>query len=275
MDEQEIQRIARIARNVQRDFIQQAVRIANEVQLDAAVRTVVRTARELQPALEEAARASAAFFEVFASVTPPNWKRLTHPQIFDAVELMSRTGWCLIWTPPSEVIVGILEAPTAENRRQVLLAAEGKILDDLEMLLEGIEKEELLHLRDAVEEARQAHLSGFFKASQSLSAATLSTTLHEQLREKSHGKVAEAFRRANEEEAPIRDFRWIAVQGAVAKTLEDYQPVKGIPERSDFNRHATAHRVKEPQYRQVNSLSALMLLTGLLLEIESLPNGTD
>ncbi len=50
----------------------------------------------------------------------------------------------------------------------------------------------------------------------------------------------------------------------------DYHPLTGKPERSDFNRNATAHRVKEPQYRQVNSLSALMLVISLLIELDTL-----
>jgi hypothetical protein len=50
--------------------------------------------------------------------------------------------------------------------------------------------------------------------------------------------------------------------------LDHYNPATGRPERSDFNRHASAHRVKEPQYRQMNALSALMLVASLLLELD-------
>jgi hypothetical protein len=75
---------------------------------------------------------------------------------------------------------------------------------------------------------------------------------------------------ADQQEAEIRDFRWIAIQGAVAKVLEDYHPVTGRPERSDYNRNASAHRVKQPQYRQVNALSGLMLLVSVLVELDEL-----
>jgi hypothetical protein len=270
MDPEDIARYVRLAKQAQLDVVRQARRLLDDVKADAALRTVQRTAQTVGPMLQAATKASAMFFEQFTAAMPPNWRPLTNPQIFDAVELMAGTGWSLVWTPPSETVVAILNAPDAEARRSILLSVEGKVLVDLEQLLDEIATEDLLRLRNAAEESRQAYLSGFFKASQALTATTLSTTLHEQLREKSHAKVAKMFRAAGETEARVRDFRWIAVQGAVAKALDDYHPVTGRPERSDFNRNASAHRVKEPQYRQVNALSGLMLLVSVLVELDQL-----
>lgn len=95
------------------------------------------------------------------------------------------------------------------------------------------------------------------------------------LGEKSHRKASRHFREADEREASIREFRWVAVQIAVGKALDEYNPATGRPERSDFNRNASAHRVKRPQYRQVNALSALMLVTALLLELNDFPRGEE
>lgn len=67
----------------------------------------------------------------------------------------------------------------------------------------------------------------------------------------------------------------MAVQQALGKVLDDYNFVTGRPERSDFNRNASAHRVKASQYSQVNALSALMLVTALLLELNDLPEDEE
>ncbi len=62
---------------------------------------------------------------------PPNWEALTIPEIKRVRELMIGTGWSLVWTPPADVVREIIDAPDAETRRGVLLAAEARIVDDL------------------------------------------------------------------------------------------------------------------------------------------------
>jgi CelD/BcsL family acetyltransferase involved in cellulose biosynthesis len=124
MDPEDIAHYLRQFRQIQLDVFQQAQRLLNDVNVDAALRTVRRTAQTVGPMLEAAAKSSAIFLEEFSAAVPPNWQRLTNPQIFDAVELMARTGWSLVWTPPSESVVAILEAPDADARRSLLLSAE-------------------------------------------------------------------------------------------------------------------------------------------------------
>lgn len=95
------------------------------------------------------------------------------------------------------------------------------------------------------------------------------------LGEKSHRKASCHFRDADQREASTREFRWVALQPAVGKALDEYNPATGRPERSDFNRNASARRVTRPQYWQGNALSALMLVTALLLELNDFPGDEE
>jgi hypothetical protein len=202
---------------------------------------------------------------------PPNWRNLSIPELVCVRDLMSRTGWSLVWTPPGEVVKQIIDERDAEARRELLLAAEARVVEDLDRLVPTVARPELADLREATREALEAYRGGLFRSSQALSAALLSSALHEQLGFKSHTEAAKVFRETDPERAGFRQLRYEAVLLAVGKAIEPgYNPLTDRPQRSDFNRHATAHRVKEPQYRQVNALSALMLLVSLLIELDSL-----
>jgi hypothetical protein len=276
MDFDQAERYLQVIRSSQLQIMERAQRFLADPATERAMRAAGRVFRETGSALlRDALRASREFVEEFSAAMPENWRDLTNPQVFAAVELMAGTGWSLLWTPPGEIVVDLLETRDPEVRREILLGAEPEVLFDLDRLLGRIDKPALKTLHEATRESLEAYRSRFFSASQALSASILSSTLHEHLREKSHGKIRKQFLEANGKEAPIREFRWVALQLAVGKVLEDYHPVTGSPERSDFNRHASAHRVKEPQYRQVNALSALMLVASLLFELNGMPGSGE
>jgi hypothetical protein len=276
MDFDQVARYLRQIERSQSNLVERVQRMLREPATERALRGAGKVLRETGPALlRDVLRASTAFTEAFEATMPENWRGLTNRQVFEAIDLMARTGWSLLRTPPAETIVELLETRNPVVRRQILLDAEPRILYDLDRLLRRIEKPSLLPLREATQESLESYRSGFFSCSQALSASILSSALHEQLGEKSHGKARRRFLEANEKEASIREFRWVAVQQAVGKVLDNHNPVTGRPERSDFNRNASAHRVKTPQYSQVNALSALMLVTALLLELNDLPEDED
>lgn len=261
--------VNRALRKYQELRIEQAERAIKAVQ-SSGVERALNVARELfreigPELLRQALRASSEFASEFGAAMPDNWQRLTNPEIFDAVALMKDTGWSLVWTPPADTISALLNAEDRDAQRAILLGAEGRIIVDLDRQLERIDDPDLGGFRQAVRESLEAYRSGYFKASQALAAAILSSVIHEHF-EESFGGMRRRFRAAGEQDAPVREFRWIAVQSALVTALGNYDPLTGKPERPDFNRHASAHRVLDPQYRQVNALTALMLLVSLLVE---------
>lgn len=271
MDFDQVERYLREFRRSRIEIVERVQRMLSDPGTERALQDAGRIMRETGSALiQEALRASKDFADAFAAAMPDNWHGLTNLQVFAAVELMEGTGWSLLWTPPAETVIEILGTREPDHRREILVGAESRILFDLGEMLNRVEEPSLQGLREASKESLEAYRSGFFSPSQALSASILSSALHEHLGERSHRKVRKRFLEANERAASIREFRWVAVQVAVGKVLEEYDPATGLPERSDFNRHASAHRVKEPQYRQVNALSALMLVSALLLELNEM-----
>lgn len=263
-----LERFLRSVDALRTDAIKRVRRLTSDPAAERAIRTIRDEILERAPRVIRAAQqASERFRRAFEDALPSNWKELEDDQVFAAVELMAGTGWSLLWTPGPAVVVAILVAEDANARRAALLEAEDEVLRDVDQMLAGIDTEELVGLRNALAEALEAHRQDLHKAAQALTTATLSSILHEHFLERSHAKIRKNHL-LDEGDLLIEDFRWAAVQRAVAKALEEYDPVKGRPERSDFNRHASAHRVKEPQYRRVNSLSALMLVASVLKELD-------
>lgn len=233
-------------------------------------RTLQRYARawdEVGPEIvEELARASQEWLSHLDAAVPPNWRELTHPQMFAAIDLMHGVGCSLVGTPPAPVIEELLDAPTGDDRRAILLRAASTITSDVDEALCRLAGTEHHECANAAREALAAWRSGHHRASQALTTAALTTTLHEHMQQRSHTKIRAEFLQAQMDQGELSDFRWIAVQGAVARVLDPYDPLLAPP-RSDYRRNASAHRVAHPQYRPANALSAIMLLTSLMVEL--------
>lgn len=118
----------------------------------------------------------------------------------------------------------------------------------------------------AAVEALAAYSSGYFLASQALSTAALTSAISNHFGIVGFKAARETFRNFDPDEDGLRLFRFASVMQALATAIEVHQA--GDPPRHRFNRHNAAHSLGEPQYRQVNSLTALMLLVSVELELE-------
>jgi hypothetical protein len=180
---------------------------------------------------------------------------------------MERTGWCLTATPPSDVLVELVEADDDASRGALLLASEGQILHDLDRELRSIDAAPLPLVHRGAREALEAHNSGLFLAAQALSANALAALLERQgpFNMRTLGAARGFLAKLDIEEAGLREIRFYAVAGAVRRVLANYHP--GGPMPTMFNRHASAHALSADQYSQLNSLTAVMLLIGFLREV--------
>lgn len=67
---------------------------------------------------------------------------------------MIGTGWSVVWTPPHDVLVDILGVGLdPEARREALLRAEPRVVEDLDRLIAGVERPELGDLAVATRES--------------------------------------------------------------------------------------------------------------------------
>jgi hypothetical protein len=161
MDFEQIQGYLRDFSRSRTEIIERAQRILSDPGTEKVLRDAGRIMRETGTELvRDALRASRDFAEAFALALPDNWHGLTNPQIFAAVELMEGTGWSLLWTPPGETVIEILETRDPVRRREILLGAEARILFDLDEMLERIGEPSLQNLRAAARESLEAYRSG-------------------------------------------------------------------------------------------------------------------
>jgi hypothetical protein len=224
-------------------------------------------AESARPLVEGLARLAVDFREAYDEGVPAVWQRLDTPQLWQVIKLMERTGWCLTATPPSEVLAELVAAEDDERRRALMLANEGRILDDLDRELRGIDSAPLPLVHRGAREAFEAHNSGLFLAAQALSANALAALLEREgpFSMRNLGAARALLSTLDVEEAGLREIRFCAVAAAVHRVLANYRP--GDPTPTLFNRHASAHSLNAEQYSQLNSLTAVMLLIGFLREV--------
>jgi hypothetical protein len=205
---------------------------------------------------------------------PPNWRTGGVAGPLAIATLMRESGLSLAWTPPVPVLEQIMATDDLEERRRILLAAEGIITDDLDAFIRAADHPKIEHLREAARQALESYRSGYFWAAQALSSTAISSALHHNLGHESFKDARDEFEKRHPREAGLRDFRLAAVLSAVLRALDRYRPPDDpVPDR--FNRHASSHYVGPPQFNQPNSLNAVMLLVSLLRELDSIAKLED
>jgi hypothetical protein len=182
------------------------------------------------------------------------------------VELMRETGWSLARTPPTDVLVDLLDAPDVEAQERVLVAAETMIVEELDRLLRGNQSPSFPDVHAAAVEALAAYSSGYFVASQALSTVALTSVIHNHSRPARLKAVRIALKQFDPDKDGLRLFRFASVMRALGTALDEWWHTH--PPRERFNRHNSAHSLGTPQYRQVNALTSLMLLVSVELELE-------
>jgi hypothetical protein len=251
----------------------QAIEVAR-VDFDRITHAAFKTASEaaaaiVQQTIQQTSRAVSEWLEDAKGAVPPNWQMLTWPQIWDAGELMGELGWSLVWAPTGTQVEQILNAATLEERKQILLRSEGEIIAILDDLLAKIQNDDFVEVANSAREALEVYRGGHFRAAQTLSAATLSTIVHDLLGHRHARDARRAFRRDFSPDAVgLRLYRLAVILDAASTALTGYDAV-GSQRRQTFNRAETVHRVLPPQHSQVNSLTALMLVATLIFELQT------
>lgn len=216
-------------------------------------------ARAMLPALEEIRRS-------WEESQPRNWRDLELNSIMEAIDVMSETGFCLVWTPRAAIVQAVLDAEPSQ-RSEVLRARSAEILDDLEAVLAEVTAAELADPRRATDQAIAAFRAGLFVPAQATAAVVFSHFIAATLRRRTKTALA-LFKEEDPKDATIYEFRLRAIYAAAAKALERYNPVPNTPLRVNFNRHSSLHRVMPEQYTELNALVGLMLVVPLLRELD-------
>lgn len=214
---------------------------------------------QLRPILEQWKRA-------WEEALPPNWEGFEPEDISSVVQLIEKTGYCLVWIPRAEILRDIMAAGDAETTK-ILLAHREEALDDASALLAEVGDDDLALEREAAEEAIRTLRDGHTKAAQALASSVFTSTAHK-LFEMGTSAIRKRMEETHPDDAGISQLRLRAIFLAGARAFAEFRPDRARPVRRQFNRHNTAHRITAQQWTEANALSAIMLASAFVRELD-------
>jgi hypothetical protein len=210
---------------------------------------------------------------------PGNWHEIPVDVLVKAREVIKTEGIPLAWVPRPEVVTELVEAADRDARYSILAARRREIAEDCIAVLKEVTRDQLQVLVRYTSEAAQDLGDGRLLGAQSAANCLLDTLMYD-LTIRGH-----IFTRGNtglyraykehieklEDEESVRWFRVGCTLLPLMPVLKSFDGSKGaIPEKipTDFNRHASTHRVDPLQYTETNAVVAVMLMTSLLRETQ-------
>ena len=197
---------------------------------------------------------------------PRNWKDFEFEEIEATIARVRATGFSLAWVPRTVVLREVLDAPE-EDTAEVLLAHREELIADLNECLAEITSERYTHEREAALAAVASFTNGHPEAAQALAASVFTSALHVAFEDRQIGRIGSKLAETDPEDAVISQLRLRTIYLAAKQALGEFHPATAEPERREFNRHNTAHRITPAQWTEANAVSALMLATSLLREL--------
>jgi hypothetical protein len=211
-----------------------------------------------------------SWLKSFTRSLPPNWRELEDKEIDQITALMAQTGLCLAWAPRPEIIREVLNAGDHAGRCSVLEANSSQIIEDIEGVLEGVERDDLAPTVEACREAISTYRDGHPQPAISYATSALTDLVHGFLGAQSFKVVRKIFADVDpRNDVGFADFPLFAVGKAWVRVL-DHMKNAG----DGFNRNLTSHRIGD-HYSEANLLAVLLLLAGLLRELEKVGNRHD
>ncbi|WP_331763946.1 hypothetical protein [Streptomyces anthocyanicus] len=209
------------------------------------------------------------------SMMPENWQGQRLP--YKDMILLMQEGVPLAWVPPAGVIRQLLAAEDATERAEIIDDCRPEILDACTETLETVTDIRLTTQTALLAECVQMTERGMFNGAQAL-AANVWDTLFRGLAFGNSAWLTEkgwwSYKRIQEripsfdvgKDSTIGQFRKAAVFLPFPATLEEFRRPQPVPHA--FNRHATAHATGAVQYSAANAMTALMLASSVLREID-------
>jgi hypothetical protein len=275
LDSDAIAKALQVTSKIDTDAIAKAIRLTST---NRAARLALRQHAELTKAvrwppsaqlLETVRKQGEALKRLATEFFPPNWDGRATGEVDQILAMSQSTGLNTVWVPRLEIIRELLVAPDDAARNAVLVNREDDILEDMDSCLDGVTHtsttEELRLARDAVSALRDGHPA----AAQALAASVLSGLVHTAFAFKRFADARARFTRDDPNEVSMRQFRLTAILHTFGRAL-----AKTDEADPGFNRHASLH-AHEGHYIREHAISALLLLVGVLREVDVLLNRRD
>lgn len=210
--------------------------------------------------------ASRRWIEAFKRALPINWRELDGAEVDAVVKLMLDTGISVAWAPRTSIIRELLAAGTSQEQRKILETKSTEIVDDIEEALEGISSAGLLPSVTACKESIATYRDGHPDPALAYASTILSHLVHDYFEEKSFRGIRETFGGVDPlNDVGHADFPLFTVGRIWVRAFERFED----SEDDAYNRNRTLHILGD-HYSEANLLAALMLVTGLLCELQRL-----
>ncbi|NEA21606.1 hypothetical protein [Actinomadura bangladeshensis] len=197
---------------------------------------------------------------------PPNWGD-ARPRDWDEFKhMLAHEGIPVLWVPGPEIVAAIFEAETAAARRRVISSRWKGIVRDCETVLEGVAHRQLTDecgfALDCVKALRDGHTA----AAQALATNLLDSALQKGFEKDKRVKLTGNKFKQNGVTFDYDDFHFRAALtfAPVWCAHAQYWPDKGDPIPAEYGRHPSTHGVSRRQYKRVNAVIALMLVTSVI-----------
>jgi hypothetical protein len=203
---------------------------------------------------------------------PENWRGegLDHVEMLTVME----EGIPLVWTPGPEVIRALVAEEDPAARRKVLEQHAAAVTSHCRAVLDDIERDDLARQVEHLNNCLDLLASGPTAPAQALAANVWDTTLRAIVRADpslqankgyfTYPAVTSKLPKATME-TTLGRFRAYCINTCVHVACTTYF---GPPVPEHYSRHATSHATGLTQYTLANALTAVMLVVGLLRELE-------
>jgi hypothetical protein len=216
--------------------------------------------------LQGIADASRRWIEAFKRALPINWRELDGGEVDAVVKLMLDTGISLAWAPRTSIIRELLAAETRQEHREILETRSADILADIEEALERIPSAGLLSSITACKESIATYRDGHPDPALAYASTILSHLVHDYFEEKNFGGIRKTFADVDPlNDVGHADFPLFTVGRIWVRAFERFEN----SEDDAYNRNRTLHILGD-HYCEANLLAALMLVIGLLCELQRL-----
>ncbi|MFC8897880.1 hypothetical protein [Streptomyces cinereoruber] len=198
-------------------------------------------------------------------IYPENLRDAT-PALEVLEKLLIDEGVPLMWVPGPKAVEALLDAPDAATRRRIIGRRWKGIVNDCEAVLASIDHPRLAEPCEFAHNCVDALRDGHTNPAQALAANLLDTLMRKHFDSASRAKLTKNEFKKKGVKFNLDDYKIrVALTFApVWYAHAEYWPKNGDPIPGTFGRHPSAHGVSRTQYKRINAVMALMLVTSVL-----------
>lgn len=178
-------------------------------------------------------------------------------------------GIPLYLVPGQETAELLLRADSLEDRIAILAERSDLIVEDCREVLTACQSERMEGYVAKVDEAAAALAAGFPSAAQALVSSVVESLVWDYFGHDKKRFLPNKRKKVTPEAYDKMDAHEFLAFAPVWQAFQQYELSKGDPIPLTFSRHATAHTVSPEQYKPVNALQGLMLVTGLVVFMDA------